>query len=309
MAEYLEVDISISMFGSGQYYRKRICRGMIYCNCYYKVDKEVLFVKGYRKTNGEVKIDVVSCSKKANNDRGNSVMDNDYAQEGESFLLDMSAFANAENLCEKCLKCKYCESHPVECIIPEIEWLDCTLHDKVASVSEKEMIPNCEYSWLPVPFVPKDYEVSFDIKAAIRMIMQKHPSAFVPTQYYTIPPEVFFELLSTMQPNDKVLFGTGGSQRENGSSLPHETLKDYLNDPFPDQSVLCCHVKDLSKDAYDLLTNELSTDDLYYVIVFPSIELACYGDDCSCNVDGFIAYGPEEVLNTIKAGKDGQRED
>lgn len=269
---------------------------VLYCFCFYKINEDVLFVSGIKRAEGNLFLVAQRCLRNNAFINNSSVMDNEYVPNGDKFLIEPEELANAENLCEKCLNCKYCIHNRFEENITEVESLDCGLHKKVLPDAATEMIPNCAYAWEPIRFEPLACDHPKDIKPVFRDIAHKHPRVFVPTSYYTIPPETLISILSGLSPDDIVYFGTGASRGKDGSKIIHETVDEYLNNTDPDEKVLCFHVKDISRDVIDLLTNELSSDDLYYVILIPKLELACFGDDTSDCRDGFVVYGPEKIL-------------
>lgn len=271
---------------------------MIYCGCYYNVNDKSFFIsKTETDDKGQILI-VYDCERDKSIDRGHSVLENEYHTVGKPFAMRPNELDNAKNLCSRCLECKYCRHIPNADGSAGVETLACALHEKIVPDADNEMIPDCQYGCFPVKFEPETNAPSIDLKACFWELAEKYEKRFIPSDYYTIQPEVFLELISRLKEDDLVYFGTGSSFRaDNPNGYPHETAEEYLNDPEPDSDVICFRACNITKDVYDLLTNEKSTDKLYEAIHIPSLELACFGDDSSQGyISGYAAYAPEETL-------------
>ena len=275
---------------------------MIYCGCYYKVNDKILFVsKAEADDNGQV-LTAYNCERDQSIERGLSVMDNEYHTVGKPFTMRPNELVDAYNLSSRCLKCKYCRHIPYAGGSAEVETLACALHEKLVPDADNEMIPDCEYGCFPVKFEPEANAPDIDFKACFAELAKRYEKRFIPSEYYTVQPEVFFELISRLKEDDLVYFGTGSSFRTGSpNGYPHETAEEYLNDPEPDSDVICFRAGNITKDVYDLLTNEKSSDKLFYALYIPSLKLACFGDDSSHGyVSGYAAYAPKETLLLLK---------
>lgn len=272
---------------------------MIYLNCFYMLDDNVFFISGEAMLNGRHVLIANKCVSNDASDYGNSVMDNKYRITDEKLLIDADAFHNAENLSEKCLKCEYCRNT----LLNNYHYgtLSCSLHKRIVPEKREVMIPECEYGLFPLDFKPEKNKPEYDIKKFFRNVTTKHQGVFIPTDYCTIPQEVFLSLVGLMDPNEKIYFGTGRSYDvHNDKGLYHETAQDYLSNPEKDKEVLCFLAKNFSKGTYDFLANEQSTDKIYNVIAIPCLELACFGDDESNGYEyGFMLYAPALIIKKV----------
>lgn len=280
---------------------------MIYANCYYSLNDEIIYVSYYMTKQDELLLQAFRC-KRIDNPASDDPEVEEYLPFGDPIPMHPDDLSIAKNLCTNCLSCRYLQIfNPVDYayVGQKIKTLDCSLHGKHIFDHISEIMPNCEYL-CPIKLFPDSVEEPpiIDLKKCIGEIVTRHEATVLVSEYYSMPPNVFMVLKTFLNADDLVYFGTGDSKCNDCSYgvRGHANLKDYLSYSGEDTSILCYRVGDISEGLYTKLTSDWFGDyPLHYVICIPAIDFACYGDEEITGYHyGYLFFARQEIAEALK---------
>lgn len=284
---------------------------MVYINCFYKSKDSVYYIADRCKRLHTPCYGMYIAYNCRYNETANvnSLFHLEYIPYGKPVLLTESLLASAENLNDCCLDCIYCYDSETKSRL-DINRDDknirlyCDLRLGCAQETIGEMFPNCKYSCARQPSREAITKTHVGFKGMFRQIAESNERFEIPINCSFLSPNAFEALVSRMDANDVIYFGSGRSLIDNGKSEYAQTADEYLAHHGEDIDCVCIRAQDASKELYcGFLRNDRADD--HRVVCVPSLATAVFSDDESVGVApynwgyGHTLFAPKEIVEML----------
>lgn len=282
---------------------------MAFLRCFYRINENVYFV--YARCNRRFTPDygmyrAYNCRRnEAKNTK--AVLFSEYVPYGDPILLTETMLSNGENLNECCLNCIYCYDTDTRARLEvnpdaKFQWPYCDFHLGYSPDHSFMMIPHCRYRCSVYPNRSIIQKSDIEFRNMFQKIAASSERFEIPTNTCFISPNALDVLVSRLNLNDQIYFGTGNLITETGQRFHCETANEYLELTGEDVDSICFFAEEASKELYcSLICDE--NESIYRVLCIPKLELAVFSYDESVGISpfgyGHMVFAPKETAELM----------